>query len=65
MNEFEPSAKPIVTSLVEVDKEKYMEAVENVTQQIKNGQAEKVVIARSVQMNFEEKVSSVAALHYI
>ena len=65
VNEFEPSAKPIVSSLVEVAKEQYLNAVENVTDQIKCGEAEKVVIARAVQLNFEEKVSSVAALHYI
>lgn len=65
MNEFEPVAKPTVHSLVEIDKEQYMDAVGNVTAQIRQGEAEKVVIARSVQLNFEEEVSSVAALHNI
>ena len=65
VNEFEPSLKPTVDSLVEIAKERYVAAVEDVTKQIKNGDADKVVIARSVKMNFEEEVSSVAALHHI
>lgn len=65
MNEFIPSAKPTVVSLVEIEKEQYMNAVEDVTAQIRNGEAEKVVIARSIKMNFEQEVSSVTALHHI
>jgi len=65
VNEFEPSVKPTVDSLVEIAKPQYVEAVENVTTQIKNGDADKVVIARSVKMKFKEEVSSVAALHHI
>ena len=65
VNEFEPSLKPTVSSLVEIAKGQYIEAVEDVTKQIKNGNADKVVIARSVKMNFEKEVSSVAALHHI
>lgn len=65
VNEFQPSVKPTVDSLVEIAKERYVAAVEDVTKQIKNGNADKVVIARSVKMNFDEEVSSVAALHHI
>lgn len=65
LNEFEAAAKPTVTSLVEIEKEQYMHAVKDVTKKIKSGEAEKVVIARAVKMNFKEPVSSVAALHYI
>lgn len=65
VNEFEPSMKPKVTSIEEIAKENYMKAVEEVTNQIRHGEAEKVVIARTVKMNFEEEVSSVAALHHI
>lgn len=65
VNEFEPSVKPTVDSIVEIAKEQYVEAVKDVTQKIKNGDADKVVIARSVKMNFKENVSSVAALHHI
>ena len=65
VNEFQPSVKPTVDSLVEIAKERYVAAVEDVTKQIKNGDADKVVIARSVKLNFDEEVSSVAALHHI
>lgn len=65
MNEFIPSAKPTVVSLVEIEKGQYMNAVKDVTAQIRGGEAEKVVIARSIKMNFEKEVSSVAALHHI
>lgn len=65
VNEFEPAVKPTVESIVEIEKERYVEAVKEVTQKIKHGDADKVVIARSVIMNFKEKVASVAALHHI
>ena len=65
VNEFEPSIKPSVISIEEISKEHYMETVDEVTSRIRNGEAEKVVIARSVKMNFEKEVSSVAALHHI
>ena len=39
------SLKPTVVSLEEIAKKQYMDAVEDVTNQIRNGDAEKVVIA--------------------
>ena len=50
---------------MKLQKEPYLKAVKDVTDQINKGEAEKVVIARSLQMNFEQEVSSVAALHHI
>ena len=38
-------AKPKVVSIEESEKEQYMKAVADVTDKIKNGEAEKVVIA--------------------
>lgn len=65
VNEFGPFVKPQVLSVEERKKEQYMEAVSNVTNQIKDGDAEKVVIARSVKMNFDCEVPNVSALHHI
>ncbi|QUW23219.1 isochorismate synthase [Sporosarcina sp. Marseille-Q4063] len=65
VNEFASSIKPIVSGIDEIEKDSYLKAVQDVTDQINKGEAEKVVIARSLQMNFEQEVSSVAALHHI
>lgn len=65
VDEFEPFVKPTVLSIEERNKEQYMNAVTDVTDKIKNGDADKVVIARSVKMNFSEAVSNVSALHHI
>lgn len=65
VNEFGTSVKPTVSTIEEVDKDFYLKAVRDVTDQINNGEAEKVVIARSLQMNFDQEVSSVSALHHI
>ena len=42
-----------------------MEAVSDVVEKIRDGEADKVVIARSVNMNFDKEVPSVTALHHI
>ena len=65
VNEFEPLQKPQVVSVEERKKEQYMKAVTEVIGKIRRGEAEKVVIARSVKMNFENKVPSVTALQRI
>lgn len=65
VSEFEPFVKPTVLSVDERKKEQYLEAVKNVTNRINEGAAEKVVIARSVKMNFDKAVSNVSALHHI
>ncbi|AOV07025.1 isochorismate synthase [Sporosarcina ureilytica] len=65
LNDFIPASKPTVESLDEIEKERYKKAVQNVTSQIQNGEADKVVVARSVKLNFKEPVSGVTALHHI
>lgn len=65
LNEFQPSEKPVVKALYEIEKDRYREAVQNTTTKIQQGEAEKVVIARSVNLKFQEPVSSVAAIHHI
>ncbi len=65
VNEFAPSIKPTVSHVEEIRKSAYLKAVQDVTDQIKIGEAEKVVIARSIRMDFEQEVSNVAALHHI
>jgi len=57
--------KPKVVSIEELSKEHYMETVADVTKKINKGEAEKVVIARSVKLNFAEDVPAVTALHHI
>ncbi|MHA6260232.1 isochorismate synthase [Sporosarcina sp. CAU 1771] len=65
VNEFVLHPKPTVLSIEELDKESYLQAVTNVTAQIRNKDAEKVVIARTVKLHFENEVSSVTALQHI
>jgi len=65
VNEFEPLLKPVVKSVEELEKELYQDALSDVISAIKNKEAKKVVIARSIKMNFENAVSSVTALQHI
>ncbi|MFJ7936348.1 isochorismate synthase MenF [Sporosarcina sp. NPDC096371] len=65
VEDFNLLEKPKVVSIEEMAKEKYMKAVADVTRKINNGEAEKVVIARSVQLHFDEEVPAVTALHHI
>ncbi|MBE1555466.1 isochorismate synthase [Sporosarcina limicola] len=65
VEEFDVLSKPEVIWVEEVEKAQYMHAVADVTKKINNGEAEKVVIARSVKLNFEQKVPAVIALQHI
>lgn len=65
VEEFGPMAKPEVMAIEEIGKDRYMNTVAGVTKKIKAGDAEKVVIARSIKLHFENDVSSVTALHHI
>lgn len=65
LNEFHPSDKPVVEAMHEIEKDRYRDAVRNTTMKIQQGEAEKVVIARSLNLQFEQSVSSVAAIHHI
>lgn len=49
-------AKPVVNKMTEPFKEEYLKSISNVTDAIKDGQADKVVIARSLALRFDEKV---------
>ena len=42
-----------------------METLQMSQRQINNGEAEKVVIARSLKLKFEDEVPAVTALHHI
>lgn len=65
VEDFNLLAKPKVVSIEEIAKDQYMQAVTDVTAKINSGEAEKVVIARSVQLNFDDEVPAVTALHHI
>lgn len=65
VEEFTLSAKPNVRKQTELATERYMEAVEQVTSQIKEQVAEKVVIARKIKLTFEDEFQKAAALHAI
>lgn len=65
VTEFISTEKPTVTAVNEMDVNRYKEAVRNTTKRIQDGDAEKVVIARSIQLQFPETVSSLTALHHI
>ncbi|NYF25528.1 isochorismate synthase MenF [Sporosarcina sp. JAI121] len=65
VEDFALLAKPEVISIEELEKEHYLETVSKVTKKINNGEAEKVVIARSLKLNFEHDVSAATALHHI
>ncbi|MDW0110177.1 isochorismate synthase [Sporosarcina aquimarina] len=58
-------AKPALTAMEELRKEQYLKAVEQITKKIQNGEAEKVVIARKLALQFEQPISPAAALHSV
>lgn len=53
-----PYVKPTVTSTEEPYKEAYLQSITQVTNKIKEKQADKVVIARSLALTFEEDVNT-------
>ncbi|KGR73611.1 isochorismate synthase [Ureibacillus manganicus] len=57
--------KPVMTSYIERNKEQYLESVQMVANLIQNKQAEKVVIARSLQMKFEDELTSPQILSHV
>lgn len=65
VDEFTLQGKPAIVSQTELATDRYMEAVENVTSQIKAQVAEKVVIARKIKLSFEEEFQKATALHAI
>ncbi len=57
--------KPVVTSYQEPYKEEYLQSIQQVTDCIKAGEAQKVVIARSLALQFEEEVTSPQILSHV
>lgn len=65
VDEFTVADRPVLSEQTEIETARYMQAVENVTKQIKEQKAEKVVIARKLKLTFDEPVQKAAALHTI
>lgn len=65
VKELKPYAKPLLTQMDERFKELYMDAVSHVTKFIHAGEAQKVVIARSLALTFAEEVSSPSAMYHM
>lgn len=65
VEEFDFSNQNNILSMNERGKAQYLSAVENSTELIRRGKADKVVIARALELSFEDEVSSVNALHAI
>lgn len=65
VKEVKTYTKPNIISYFEPHKEDYLESIDKVTAHIRNKQADKVVIARSLAMQFEESVPSPLVLSHI
>lgn len=57
--------KPIVEAMHEMNVEAYKKAVHHTTLRIQRGEAKKVVIARALNLQFEENIKTTAALEHI
>lgn len=57
--------KPVLTGYIEKGKEQYLQSIEKVTSLIKNKEAEKVVIARSLVAEFRESPTSQQILSHL
>lgn len=65
VKELKTYEKPIMTNYEELYKEQYLDSIQNVTNLIKERKAEKVVMARSLLLNFQESVSAPQVLSQI
>ncbi|MDN4607798.1 isochorismate synthase [Sporosarcina highlanderae] len=65
VEEFDFADSNAILSTNERNKEQYIDAVENVTKSIRNGKADKVVIARALELQFEHEIIDVSVLHSI
>lgn len=61
----EEMPKPTIATTHETEVDSYKAAVANTTRKIQAGEADKVVIARSLHLMFEERVNTVTALAHI
>lgn len=57
--------KPALVSMKELCKDQYLKAVKKITEKIQNGEAEKVVIARKLALQFEQPIRPAAALQSV
>jgi len=65
VRELKTYSKPLMASYHELFKEDYLQTISNVTSLIKANEAGKVVIARSLEMEFEETVTSPQVLSHV
>lgn len=65
VKELKTYPKPHITAFSEPYKEEYLQTIDTVTAKIRAKEAEKVVIARSLALQFEEKVSSPQILSHV
>ena len=65
VKELKTYAKPVMTSYEEPHKEAYLASIEQVTSLIKNNEAQKVVIARSLALQFEQQITSPQILSHV
>ncbi len=65
VEEFDFANQNQIIATTERGKKQYLKAVENATDSIRKGKADKVVIARAIELQFEHDVNSVKALHAI
>lgn len=65
VSELKKYSKPMAIKLTEIEKERYLESIGKVTDIIKAKQAEKVVIARALKLQYDQPLSPAAALNQI
>ena len=65
VKEVKTYGKPVITGFTEPHKEAYLKSIEQVTSLIKNHEAEKVVIARSLALDMEQSVTAPQILSHV
>lgn len=65
VKELKTYSKPVMTSYAEPHKEAYLQSIDQVTSLIKAREAEKVVIARSLALTFEEAITAPQILSHV
>ncbi|MDN4493759.1 isochorismate synthase [Ureibacillus aquaedulcis] len=65
VKELKTYSKPLMMNYHEPFKQEYLQTISNVTNLIKANEAEKVVIARSLELEFEDTVSSPQVLSHV
>lgn len=65
VSELKKYRKPLVVKRTELKKKEYLDSIKKVTAVIKAQQAEKVVIARALKLNFDQPLEPAAALYQV